>query len=884
MKKLAALILALCMTVPVFTAFAADTALTVSGASEGVKTEGNIKLKADEYIKFSSVDFDKVKSVTITGEPNYTSHWNGDTFELRLDDKNGKLIGYIYMSPDGGNTFSVNVSETGTHDLYVGSVYGVAGSTAIKKVSVSDTAVPEKEAYVPVPDSALRDSYSDTWAATSGLGRHVADYAEVGPVKEGKAVGLFYWNWNTDEDTTVNIINNTEFKKEHPEAYAEDAYFNEAWPKGKTNYFHSEPLYGYYAGDDYWVYRRDAELLADVGIDFLFLDYTNGRVTFKKNLEAMLKALRDAKESGVNVPKVVFTCNLTSGVADTKYALKDLYLTLYKEGRYLDLWYYHEGKPLILAHEENLDVGLDANDPAEIALSDEMYDFFTFRGIESDWRREMTQKENKWSIAEKFPQRTFGVDSKGNPETVIAAAAENKSVETERLAPMSSAYVRGKNYTETYGFDLRPDAYLYNYCFEEKIAGALRTDAKILLISSWNEWTAVRNENYAGRFKNSFIDHFDEIGTRDLAISKNSNRDNGYMLMADAVRKWKGVRPAPAAGKETTIDLENPDSWNAVTPEFVSVKGVYDRDSVGYLKVKYENKTARNNIKTSKAARDKDYVYFMANTEIALTGEGTDNFMVLYLDSDRNHATGWEGYDFRVRKSAVEKYVNGVWTGCGTAEYKVSGTMYQLKIAKSVLAMGDKTDIEFKWADNSDDSDILNFYITGIAAPSGRFNYVFKDYEDKTTTEADRALLKTATVVKPGSNKAVINGGIMNVYEANTAYGVQYLDGSVYVPAAMLNDALGYGTTKVIYESDRRFLKIDTEERMVYTTVDSISAVSDGKDIYLSAPVKEIGGVIYVPVSMMGEAFGLEILNMGNAVAFGKNISPDAASRAAELI
>lgn len=884
MKKLAALILALCMAVPSFTALAAEEALTVTGASAGVKTTGDIKLKANEYIKFSSVDFDKVKSVTITGEPNYTSHWNGDTFELRLDDKNGRLLGYIYMAPDGGSTFSANVSATGTHDLYVGSVYGVDGSSVIKKVSVSDVSVPEKEAYVPVPDSAAVDSYSDTWAATSGLGRHVADYAEVGGVKEGKAVGLFYWNWNTDEDTTVNIINNTEFEKEHPEAYAEDAYFNEAWPAGKTNYFHSEPLYGYYAGDDYWVYRRDAELLADVGIDFLFLDYTNGRVTFKKNLEAMLKALRDAKESGVNVPKVVFTSNLTVGVEHTKYALYDLYLTLYKEGRYSDLWYYYEGKPLILAHEENIDIGMDADDPAEIELSDEIYNFFTFRGIESDWLREMTQKDNKWSIAEKFPQRTFGVDSEGKPETVIAAAAENKSVETERLAPMSSAYVRGKNYTETYGFDLREDAFLYNYYFEEKIAGALRTDAKILLISSWNEWTAVRNENYSGKFRNSFIDHFDEVGTRDLAISKNSNRDNGYMLMADAVRKWKGVRPAPAASDETTVDLNNPDSWNAVTPEFVSVKGAYERDSVGYLKVRYENKTARNNVKTSKAARDKTYIYFMANTEKALTGEETDNFMVLYLDTDRNHATGWEGYDFRVRKGSVEKYANGAWAPCGTAEYKVSGTLYQLKIAKSVLSMGDKTDIEFKWVDNSDDSDILNFYTTGIAAPSGRFNFVFKDYEDKTTTEADRALLKTATVVKVGSNKAVINGGIMSVYEANTAYGVQYADGNVYVPAAMLSDALGYGTTKVIYEPDRRFLKIDTEERMVYTTVDSVSAVSDGRDIYLSAPVREIGGVIYVPVSMMSEAFGLETVNLDGAVAFGKNISTDAASRAAELI
>lgn len=100
---------------------------------------------------------------------------------------------------------------------------------------------------------------------------------------------------------------------------------------------------------------------------------------------------------------------------------------------------------------------------------------------------------------------------------------------------MSNSTARTKNYTETFGYDYRAGAFLYNSYFEEQIAGALATDAKILLISSWNEWTAIRNENYTGKFRNSFIDHFDEAATRDLALSKGSNRDNGYMIMCDAI-------------------------------------------------------------------------------------------------------------------------------------------------------------------------------------------------------------------------------------------------------------------------------------------------------------------------------------------------------------
>ena len=44
----------------------------------------------------------------------------------------------------------------------------------------------------------------------------VADYAEVGGVKEGKDVGLFYWVWNVNYEDTIAVINNTTFQKGDP--------------------------------------------------------------------------------------------------------------------------------------------------------------------------------------------------------------------------------------------------------------------------------------------------------------------------------------------------------------------------------------------------------------------------------------------------------------------------------------------------------------------------------------------------------------------------------------------------------------------------------------------------------------------------------------------
>jgi hypothetical protein len=47
---------------------------------------------------------------------------------------------------------------------------------------------------------------------------------------------------------------------------------------------------------------------------------------------------------------------------------------------------------------------------------------------------------------------------------------------------------------------------------------------------------------------------------------------------------------------------------------------------------------------------------------------------------------------------------------------------------KELKVSGKKLDFEFKWVDNmQDEGNIMDFYVSGDAAPGGRFNYVFTE-------------------------------------------------------------------------------------------------------------------------------------------------------------
>src|SRR5690606_12468789 len=92
--------------------------------------------------------------------------------------------------------------------------------------------------------------------ATDGLGRKLPTHDEVGDLKEGKFVGLFYWTWH------MNFIdqpphNVREILAKKPEALYD--YEDPIWPKGLpwNNYcFWDEPLFGVYRNTDHWVLQK----------------------------------------------------------------------------------------------------------------------------------------------------------------------------------------------------------------------------------------------------------------------------------------------------------------------------------------------------------------------------------------------------------------------------------------------------------------------------------------------------------------------------------------------------------------------------------------------------------------------------------------------------
>lgn len=112
-------------------------------------------------------------------------------------------------------------------------------------------------------------------------------------------------------------------------------------------------------------------------------------------------------------------------------------------------------------------------------------------------------------------------------------------------------------------------------------------------------------------------------------------------------------------------------------------------------------------------------------------------WMWLFIDTDRDRKTGWEGYDFMFNRTkptstslTVEKNNGGwKWEKCGEATYKVSGKQMEIKIPRAILSLKDhKLNFEFKWADNIQKAgEIMDFYISGDVAPAGRFNFIYQE-------------------------------------------------------------------------------------------------------------------------------------------------------------
>ena len=93
--------------------------------------------------------------------------------------------------------------------------------------------------------------------------------------------------------------------------------------------------------------------------------------------------------------------------------------------------------------------------------------------------------------------------------------------------------------------------------------------------------------------------------------------------------------------------------------------------------------------------------------------------------------TGWKGYDYRIiGGKTLQHYVNGEWKNVNKKSFNniVDKNRMMITIPRSFLPlMSGKLNFEFKWTDNMQSEDPMDWYVNGDAAPGGRFNFVYQE-------------------------------------------------------------------------------------------------------------------------------------------------------------
>ena len=887
MKRVFALIVTLVMACSLFvTANASGEKIyypsDIKNASQGVSiTATEIRnWHMQKYVVIEDIDMTGINSISVTGTARMTSSRNGEAYCFRLDSEKGEILGWVLMNESGVEKKYVNNLEytvSGVHDIYIVANFDADGYTSVKSIGFSNEVL-DIEEYVPVPDSAIIDNWHDTWVATDDMGNIIADYEEAGaPAEEDKFIGMFYWNWHSKTVTKKAFIP-WKIVEKYPEAKYDFNHF--AW-ETDARFTWDEPLYGHYDNTDYWVYRRQAVLMANADVDVVFFDYTNGHNSWHEGVNVQLEAWRDARESGVDAPKISALCSWKENQANS---VKFLYLNVFRDSKYTDLWFYWDGKPLLMsgAHKSSQKYH-DRTDKEFNAFLDEMYDFFTFR---TSGGRNGQTGEDQFIWLECYPQHRFGSYKDGRTEFMSLGLAINESYVwgPSITGVFSDEYTKGRSYTEAFGEDWREGTYRENYFFHEQASRVLDENPAFVFVDGWNEWTAGRQGLYSG-VENCFVDTYDYEGSRDIEPAKGPLGDDSYNAFVDFVRKYRGVRSAPLASEAKTIDIKGDASqWDSVGPEFINDYDDYERDSYGYCdpetKQKYHYTTnVINSISRAKVSRDAENYYFYIKTTRDIEMSDS-NWLSVYINTDRNFATGFKGYDFVINRKApgaVEKIADGAWsfTDAGTAEYSFSGDVLQIKVPKVLIGETGVTDFEFKIVDGFDPAgNILNFYTEGSVAPMGRFNYLYTEIAQTSATTADRDALYGTTIFKKGSNRMMVSGGKMYVYQPDTRITTVSENGTLYVPVNAMEDVLGYGESKFWYDNYENILHLENHDLdendeisdyiWTYTVLGTNEARVNGRVTALSNPVKVINGVIMVPVTYLSECFGVDIYDSGD--------------------
>ncbi len=634
----------------------------------------------------------------------------------------------------------------------------------------------------------LRDIYPDTWVGTDALGRRMPTVAEVGPVKKDqrRVVGIFYITWHSDAHHTnfksPYTADVSKILAKDPSARLDARH--PLWSEG--SYHWGEPEMGYFLSRDEYVIRKDMSMLADAGVDVLVMDVTNA-VCYWQEWDTIFTVMQRMKAEGNKVPHFCFWAFNGPVIS----VVQSLYDRIYKEGKYKDLWFYWDGKPLLLYNGtpfadatgqryQNRNPHYDPKaktDPSHPYYGDpdyaeefykdytkEVKSFFTLRsmwwGYYAWAGKRYVGTEDNWS---------FGLDLADprvkamKPEELVSTHRGKREEAAVTPAQHPSSLV-GKSWTRENGepqldeHDLplpthvpwlgktvaRPEG--YGIYFQQRFDEAIGANPQFLYINDWNEWTAGKYSPSPGtkfpfmrrQSDYFFVDQYNAEFNRCIQPMKGGYTDNYYMQMVLNIRRYKGVRPIPVLRglRKITIDGRFAD-WSGVNVEYRDTVGdTFHRDYNGYGGLHYTDTTGRNDILTCKVAVDARNVSFYAETRGPLTPHTGDNWMLLFLDTDRNAQTGWFGYDYLVNKRVLSnglttlmryigRWPDGRWVEVARLPMRYAGNKLELSIPRSIVGLGGRSfAFDFKWADNPGVlRDPIALCTSGDTAPNRRFSY-----------------------------------------------------------------------------------------------------------------------------------------------------------------
>lgn len=556
----------------------------------------------------------------------------------------------------------------------------------------------------------FRDLYSDTWVAADALGRQLPGYDTCGPVKENRTVGIFYFLW-LGQHGRKGPFDITEILKANPR--------NPQYGPVRAYHHWGKPELGYYTSTSRYVIRKHARILSDAGVDVLIFDTTNA-ITYRPVYMTLCEEFAKLRKAGQRTPGIMFMTHTAPDGTITK-----LYDEFYAKGLHRDLWFRWKGKPLILGKPRNL--------PPKIRS------FFNTRHC---WA--WCGGKDRWQWLDHYPQKYGWHEDPKKPEEVSVCIAQHATTNIGR------SYVNHKQ-PPVNDICVARDTHKGLY-FAQQWTHALKLDPEFIFITGWNEWVASRFINKDGKAPNNillgrrlkpgdsyFVDAYSREYSRDAEPMEGGHGDNYYYQMVAGIREYKGVRKpmksSPAG--EIKIDGSISTEWRNVGPEFRDHIGdVEHRDEEGWDAAdRYVNKTGRNDFVTMKVARDTDNVYFYAQTDKPISSCKDPNWMLLFIDADRDFKTGWNGYDYVVNLEVKDRNVTSLhslktakWAPKKVMDikYAVSGNQLELAIPRNAvgIAKGAAVNMDFHWADNIQKlGDIVQFAINGDSAPERRFNY-----------------------------------------------------------------------------------------------------------------------------------------------------------------